>query len=254
MLGPLRVMREGEPIPLTSGRQRALLANLLIAAGSTVATDQLIEAVWGDDLPANPPNTLQHGIAQLRKLLEPGRARGEPARLLRSEAAGYRLDLEGHDVDAMDFEVRLAAGRVLLDGGSGAMAGDALRAALELWRGNAYADFAYDDFARAEAERLEELRIQAREALADATVTAHGPEAAVADLESLVVEFPYREALWARLMTALYQSGRQAEALRVYRRAATRWGKAWASRRRWSCANSKSRFCFRIRLCRFPAG
>ena len=224
MLGPLRVTREGEPIPLTSGRQRALLGTLLIAGGRTVPAERLIEAVWGDDLPSNPANTLQHGIAQLRKLLEPGRRRGEPPQLIRSEAAGYRLDLEGHELDAVDFESQLAAGRVLLDDGAGVAAAGVLRAALELWSGSAYEDFAYDDFARAEADRLEELRIQAREALVDATAAAHGPEASVADLEALVAEFPYREALWAKLMTALYQSGRQAEALRVYRRASDTLG------------------------------
>ena len=91
-----------------------------------------------------------------------------------------------------------------------------LSAALAVWRGPAYADFAYADFARAESERLDELRIQCRELLVDARSAATGPESVIADLEGLVVEYPYREGLWSRLMRVLYQTGRQAEALRVY--------------------------------------
>ena len=63
VLGSLRIRRDQETISLTSGRQRALLANLLIASGETVSADRLIEAVWGDDLPSDPTNTLQHGVA-----------------------------------------------------------------------------------------------------------------------------------------------------------------------------------------------
>jgi predicted ATPase len=224
VLGPLRVLRGGEPIPLTSGRQRALLANLLIADGDTVAADRLIEDVWGDDLPTNPANTLQHGIAQLRKLLEPDRTRNDPPQVLRSEAAGYRLDLGGQETDVAEFQELVEAGRRLLDQGDGAASVAAIRTALALWRGGAYADFAYADFAQAEAERLEELRIQSRELLVDALMSAEGPSTVIADLEGLVVEYPYREGLWARLMTSLYQSGRQAEALRVYRQASSALG------------------------------
>ena len=106
VLGPLRVQRDDETIPLTSGRQRALLANLLIAAGDAVPADRLIDAVWGDALPSNPANTLQHGVAQLRKLLEPGRTRSDPPQVLISEGAGYRLDLDGHAADMDEFSVR----------------------------------------------------------------------------------------------------------------------------------------------------
>lgn len=219
VLGPLRVQRDDETIPLTSGRQRALLANLLIAAGNVVPTDRLIDAIWGDALPANPANTLQHGVAQLRKLLEPGRSRSDPPRVIISEGAGYRLDLNGHTADMEQFQAALDSGREALEGGEARRAVDILTAALAVWRGPAYADFTYADFARAESERLDELRIQGRELLVDARSVAGGPASVVADLEGLVVEYPYREGLWSRLMQALYQTGRQAEALRVYAQA-----------------------------------
>ncbi len=219
VLGPLRIEREGEPVSVTSGRQRALLANLLIAGDEVVSAERLIEAVWGDDLPSNPANTLQHGVAQLRKLLEPERSRSNPARVLVSEGAGYRLNLDDHSTDMTEFQTAVDRGRDLLEQSQPGEATDGLTAAMALWRGPAYSDFAYADFARAESERLNELRIQCRELLIDATAAADGPETVIPTLEGLVVEFPYREGLWSRLMKSLYQTGRQAEALRVYREA-----------------------------------
>ena len=216
VLGSLRIRRDQETISLTSGRQRALLANLLIASGETVSADRLIEAVWGDDLPSDPTNTLQHGVAQLRKVLEPGRARGEAPSVLISDGAGYRLATRNHPVDADEFTNEVERGRRLLDGGDPSGAIDVLETAENAWRGPAYADFAYDEFARAESERLHELRIQSRELLIDARSAAVGPASVVADLEALVIENPYREGLWRRLMTSLYQTGRQTEALRVF--------------------------------------
>lgn len=220
----MRVVREGELLPLTSGRQQALLVNLLIARGETVPADRLIEAVWGDDLPSNPTNTLQHGVAQLRKLLEPGRSRNQSPRVLVSEGSGYRLDMSGHTFDVEEFEEGVAAARRLLSGPGEAAAAERLGDVLNLWRGAAFAGFEYRDFATGEAERLEELRIQARELLLDATAATDGPAAVIADLEALVSEHPYREALWSRLMKALYQEGRQAEALRVFKRASEALG------------------------------
>ena len=224
VLGPLRIQDDGALVPLTSGRQRALFASLLIAGGETVAADRLIEDVWGEDLPSDPANTLQHGVAQLRKLLEPGRKRGDSPTVLISEGTGYRLDLEGHSLDTADFEEHFERGRSLLDDGVAEAASEQFTRALALWRGPAYGDFAYSDFARAESERLEELRVQCRELLVDALGAAKGPDSVIADLEGLIVEFPYREGLWARLMRALYQAGRQADALRVYGRASRALG------------------------------
>ena len=73
VLGPLQMTRDGDVVALTSRRQVALLANLLIAKGKAVTAESLIEAVWGHDLPSDPANTLQHAISQLRKLVEPER-------------------------------------------------------------------------------------------------------------------------------------------------------------------------------------
>lgn len=219
VLGPLEVIDDhGRPLAIAGGRQRTLLARLLVAGGETVPAERLIEAVWGDALPADPSNTLQQAIAQLRRAIEPDRERRAPARLLVREGGGYRLDLDGHHLDAARFTAELAEGRAYLAQGDPA-ATDALGAAIECWRGPAYADVAYGDFARPEIERLEEARVETRELLTDAVAARDGSAAVVADLESLVAEHPGREGAWARLMTALYRSGRQGDALEAYQRA-----------------------------------
>ena len=221
VLGPLQIEHDGKLLSLTSGRQRAVLAVLLIAGGRTVSADRLIDAVWGSELPSNPTNTLQHGIAQIRKVLEPGRNRGQEPRLLISTEAGYRLDLDDHKLDADELERGVTEAQRLLDGGRATEALEMGQEAIGLWRGPAYGEFIDRDFARAEHDRLTELWVDGRQGVIDARLAALGPETVVADLESLVVEYPYREGLWARLMKALYQGGRQADALRTYRRAAT---------------------------------
>ena len=220
VLGPLRLERDGAPVALTSGKQRALLASLLIAAGETVSSDRLIQDVWGDDALTDARNTLQHGVAQLRKVLEPGRGRSDSPTLLISSGSGYRVALAEHGVDAAEFEAGVEEARALLETARPEPAALALDAALALWRGQAYEDFSYAGFARSEQERLAELRVNARELAVDARQAVQGPDAVISDLESLVVEHPYREGLRARLMKALYQAGRQAEALQVYRDAA----------------------------------
>lgn len=224
VLGPVRVLRDGEVLPLTSGRQQALLANLLIARGENVSADRIIDAVWGDGMPANPANTLQHAVAQVRKLLEPGRTRSQRPTVLISEGGGYRLATEGHEYDVAELEESVEAGRRLLGGGSTEESAKRLQAALDLWRGPAFSGFEYTDFAGGEVERLGELRIQAQELLLDAQSSTTGPASVIGELESLVADNPYREGLWARLMRALYQEGRQAEALRVYQRASRALG------------------------------
>ncbi len=222
ILGPLRVEADGAEVEVAGGRARSVLAVLLVAGGRAVGTDRLIDQVWGEDLPANPANTLQHAVAQIRKVLEPGRARNEPPRILRSTDDGYRLALEDHDVDAARFERLVTDAALALDDDRPAQALAAANEALDLWRGPALAGF--DDVPVVEAERvrLEERRLDAHLLALDARSAAQGPGSVVADLESLVVAHPRREGLWARLMTALYQVDRQADALRTYQRAADR--------------------------------
>lgn len=159
---------------------------------------------------------LQGYVSHLRKTLEPGRLRGENE-LLVSRPPGYALQIGPEQLDSARFERLTGEGRDLLDHGDPAAAAERLRTALGLWRGPALADLAYEPFARADVDRLEELRLAAVEDRLDAELQLGRHDAVVGELRELVDLQPLRERLRAQLMAALYRCGRQAEALAVYR-------------------------------------
>jgi predicted ATPase/DNA-binding SARP family transcriptional activator len=210
LLGPLMVHREGVELQLGGPKQRALLAILLLEANHAVSADRLIDALWGDHPPDTAKNTLQVYISQLRKLLPEG--------ALETVPFGYRFAVTSEALDLARFEELAEQGRAALAVGDAATAAQALGAALALWRGPALADVAFEEFAQADAARLEELRLAVLEDRieADLALGRHAP--LVAELERLISENPFRERLRAQLMLALYRSGRQAEALAVYQR------------------------------------
>ena len=174
-----------------------------------VSRDRLIGELWGERSPGTAEHSLDHQVSRLRKLLG-------ATDVLVTKAGGYVLNVEPEQIDASRFEHLLAEGRRANAAGNPAAGAETLRAALGLWRGAPLADLAYEDFARNEIERLEELRITAREELIDAELALGQHQALVAELESLTAAHPLRERLRAQQMLALYRSGRQAEALRVY--------------------------------------
>lgn len=208
ILGPLEVLDGDQRIPLRGARQRQLLAVLVLRRGEVVSADALIDAIWGDAPSKSPANALQAQVSQLRRTL----GAGAP---IVTRGPGYLLDAAADDVDAVRFERLLTRARRLLDDGdpgAAAVAGEAL----SLWRGEALADAGDSDPVRAEAARLEELRLTALELRIDAELARGTHLALVGELEILTTEHPLREHLWAQLMLALYRSGRQAEALRAF--------------------------------------
>jgi DNA-binding SARP family transcriptional activator len=208
VLGPLEVLRAGEPVDLGSAKQRALLAVLLTHANEVVPIDRLIDDLWGETPPESAPNALQVYVSGLRKVLERDR--------LVTRRPGYMLEVGIDELDALQFEQWAAQGRAALETGDPAAALHHLAAALSLWRGPALADFAYEPFAAADAARLEELRISAIEDRVDADLALGRHREVVGTLDGLVTEHPLRERLSGQRMLALYRSGRQAEALRAY--------------------------------------
>src|SRR5215211_1752854 len=198
LLGPLEVVADGSRIELRRRKQRALLALLALRAGEVVSTDRLVDDLWGETPPRAAIGSLQNLVSELRKLLG--------THLLVTRAPGYVLQLDRQFVDAHRFE-RAVRG------------GEGLREALALWRGPALADLANEPFAQSEIQRLEELKTTAREELFEAELKRGAHAQLVADLETFVVEHPLRERPRGQLMLALYRSGRQADALEVYRRA-----------------------------------
>jgi DNA-binding SARP family transcriptional activator/glutamine cyclotransferase len=204
ILGPLEV-RDGErEVALRGGQQRKLLAILLLHAGEVVSNDRLIDELWHGEPPDTAAKALQGHVSSLRKQL------GQ--KTVETVGSGYRLTVIGEDIDAQRFEDLLADARSLERGPAAAK----LREALELWRGPALADFAYDDFARNEIDRLEQLHLAGIERRIDLELALGHHDDLVPELETLVRTHPLRERLRGHLMVALYRSGRQAEALDVY--------------------------------------
>src|SRR4051794_39262229 len=212
VLGPLEVHRGGEPLALGPAKQRALLAILLVHANQVVSSDRLIEELWPEP-PETAANALQVYVHKLRKSLNPERPRGAPNQLLITRAPGYMLRVEPDELDAHRFERLLGDGKAAAKAPDPATASATLRRALEVWRGPALADFAYDPFAQAEIARLEELRLEALEDRIEADLALGGAADLVGELETLISNNPLRERLPGQLMLALYRAGRQADAL-----------------------------------------
>ncbi|MBT3152864.1 AfsR/SARP family transcriptional regulator [Streptomyces sp. CHD11] len=204
----------GRELPLRGPRHRAVLARLVVAHRRVVPVARLVEDLW-DEPPQRAVGALRTFVGGLRKALEPDRPPRTPSRLLVTEGPGYALRATPEEVDAWRFEQEAGVpgdadpARVL----------SVLSAALELWRGPAFADFGDERWLRAERARLTELRLHAVERRAEARIALGTPAEAVPDLDAHVTEHPWREQAWRLLALALYRSGRQADALAVLRRA-----------------------------------
>jgi len=211
VLGPLEVETDdGRSIEIGGGRQRAVLAVLLLRAGEVVSKESLITSIWGETPPKAAVTALQNAIVALRRALGPD--------LLRTKAPGYVLEVNGGSFDLREFEQlrRQAAGREAPE------RANLLRQALDLWRGPPLAEFAYEPF-RDDIRYLEELRLLAREEWFDAELEAGRDAELVPQLETLVAEHWSRERLVEQLMQALCRAGRQADALAVYQAAYRRF-------------------------------
>jgi DNA-binding SARP family transcriptional activator len=219
VLGPLEASRGGEPVHLGGGKQRALLAILLLNANEVVSSDRLIDELWGEAAPETAGKALQVHVSQLRKALEPKRGAGDPGRVLITKPPGYMLALEPDQLDLTRFDRLAGEGRQALASGERQRAAALLRDALSLWRGRALADLAFEPFAQPEIARLEELHVAALEDRFQADLGCGRHAEIVAELEGLVASEPLRERPRGQLMVALYRSGRQAEALDAYRQA-----------------------------------
>ncbi|MFJ4585513.1 AfsR/SARP family transcriptional regulator [Streptomyces echinatus] len=213
VLGPLAVWdASGDPVKVPEAKVRALLAALLVQEGRVSSADRLVDELWGDEPPGNPVNALQAKVSQLRRAI--GRDR------VVRQGAGYRLVLAADDgcgdtgdVDASRFLALVADARAVTDPEERAAR---LAAALGLWRGPAYADFADEEFARAAAYRLDEQRLAVLEEHAEARLEAGDDPLLTGELADLVARHPLRERLRAVQLRALYRAGRQSEALASY--------------------------------------
>jgi YVTN family beta-propeller protein len=214
LLGPLEVTDGNRAIPLGEGRQRSVLVFLLLRRNEAVASDLLVDALWGEAPPPTAAKVLQNYVRQLRRAL--GDREGQR---LQTRGHAYALRVEDGELDLDRFEELVREGGEALERGPPADAAARLREALALWRGSALADVAYEPFAQGEIARLEERRTVALERRIDADLALGRHADLVAELEGLVAEQPLRERLHGQLMIALYRCGRQADALEAYQRA-----------------------------------
>jgi predicted ATPase/DNA-binding SARP family transcriptional activator len=212
MLGPLEVRTDvdpGEIVEVPGARLRALLIMLALHPGQPVPASQLIDGLWPEEMPAAAANALQALVSRLRRAL--------PEPVIESRPPGYQLKIDPRSTDIVRFENLAAAGRAQLREDP-ALAGQTLRQALALWRGPALTDVAETDFGQAAIARLDELRLTAIEHRIDADLRTGNTSSLVAELEGLVVAYPMREPLAARLMRALHAAERRSAALEVYER------------------------------------
>lgn len=214
VLGTLDVVTDrGQRVALSSPKVRRLLAALLLDAGAVVSADRLADAIWGDEPPANTVGALHNLVSRLRTLL---RSAGPGGCEVLTRAPGYVLELGTTELDAAQFEHRARGARDIMDRDP-RRAAEMLDVALGLWRGDAYAEFVDDVSARAEAARLDELRVVAQEDRIAAALAVGRPDEAVVLAERLTAAHPLRERPHAQLMRAMYRTGRHADALAVYR-------------------------------------
>jgi YVTN family beta-propeller protein len=213
VLGPLRLLRDGIPVSVGGGQQRAVLAFLIAERERAVSVGEIADALWGERPPAGYSTTIQTYIFHLREVLEPERAKGIPPAVLVTEPGGYRLNIDPGAVDAAEFERLIESGERFVAGGMPAEGAADLRRALSLWQGAVLADLAGYDFVARIAGRLDERRLQALESRIDAELALGHHASMIGELKSLAQLHPLREHLQAQWILALYRAGRQADAL-----------------------------------------
>ncbi|MEU6278705.1 BTAD domain-containing putative transcriptional regulator [Streptomyces sp. NPDC047028] len=216
ILGALQIRTESGPAEISGDLQRTLVQTLLVSEGQPVSGESLVEEMWGAAMPDNQANALQAHVSRLRRklrALEPGRA---PSRVT-IHPSGYRLTVAEGELDAAEFirSVRLAETAAPVDATNTARL---LGAALALWRGPVFGGFPGGPLCELAGARYEEYRMRAMELRFDAELRLGHHAAVLAELTEAHTNHPLRERFCEQLMIALYCSGRQADALDVFRR------------------------------------
>ena len=210
ILGPIEVVADDGPRQLGGPRQRSTLALLLLNTNRVVSIDELADALYAGRPPVTAVTQVHKQIAELRGVLGP--------EAIRTQGSGYLINMARTQFDLARFEGLLADAAEAMSRTDAARAATLLEDALALWRGEALGDLRNEEFFVAQARRLEELRLTAQERLAEAELALGRHAKVAAELERLVAAHPLHESLRALQMVALYRSGRQAEALEVFRR------------------------------------
>jgi DNA-binding SARP family transcriptional activator len=214
LLGDLRVVVAGREVPMSSRRQRALLALLASSPNRVVPTERLVDQLWDGAPPPGALVTLRSYISHIRRAI----SAGGPSELRLSTAdAGYRLEVDEDLIDVVRFRRHVAAGHRMLRGGDAHGAIAEFEAALGLWRGEPLVDLVDHEATVPQVVELAELRAGAVEGRLEALVEVGRHVEAIPALESLISDSPLRESPYELLMLALHRAGRSAEALELHR-------------------------------------
>jgi predicted ATPase/DNA-binding SARP family transcriptional activator/class 3 adenylate cyclase len=215
LLGPLEVVGANGPASLGGAKERAVFAMLALHVNQVVSEDRMVDALWKDSPPRTATKTFRSYVSRLRRAVaEAGADKAE----IETVPGGYRLLLEPDELDVARVEQLLDEARAAVAQGDPTWAAVVLAEAARTWRGQPLGDLADEHWAIADANRLAELRLVILEERVDAELACGRHSSLVAELESLCTTYPLRERFWAQHIVALYRSGRQAEALRVYQR------------------------------------
>jgi DNA-binding SARP family transcriptional activator len=211
LLGPLLVTDGDRRLAITAGRQRTLLAALLLGAGRVVAVADLADVVWDGQPPKGARSALHTAVQRLRTTL--GQAGRE---LIRTDPPGYLMQVGPEELDVLRFGQLIGQSQAAAAAGDWPLAASELRAALGLWRGAALEDVPSEALCRREVPHLDEQRLAALVGRIDADLRLGRHDQLVPELRQLTAAEPLQERFYAQLMLALYQSGRQADALTAY--------------------------------------
>jgi YVTN family beta-propeller protein len=209
LLGLLEVVTADGPVQIVRGRESALLALLLLHRNEPLSSDRIVEELWGEAASQHAAQSVRIYISRLRKSVGAGR--------IETTGGGYLIRTAEDELDAATFERLAAAGAAALSDGEAERTASLLGEALGLWRGDALAEFRFDSFAQQAIRRLEALRTGARADLVDALLALGRARDVVPELEALIEQSPLSERPRGQLMRALYLSGRQADALALFR-------------------------------------
>jgi DNA-binding SARP family transcriptional activator len=216
ILGPLRVISGDGEFRLSARKMEILLVTLLIRTDQVVSAGQLLTELWDEDPPRRADAGLHVYISQLRKFLAGIRQSKD---VIMTRSPGYLLRLGPDELDLRLFHDAMRLGREQLKAGSAAEASGTLESALALYRGPVLGGIQSGPIVASFAAWIEESRLECLEMLIEANLALNRHREVVSTLYSLIAEHPLREAFYQLLMLALYRSGRQADALRVYHRA-----------------------------------
>ncbi|MGV9414258.1 BTAD domain-containing putative transcriptional regulator [Nocardia sp. NPDC003693] len=219
VLGPVQVLVGGRPVLVGGPKPRALLAALTVNRRRAVSSQALANYVWNDDPPDSYQASLQVFVSNIRKTLR--NAGVDSVAVLRTEASGYRLEIPDEDCDLGRFESMHRAGKEAAALGDHAGAARLYASALQEWSGRALDDLSGLSFAGDFATAMNEERLLVASARIDAEIACGNARSVIGELVSMTNAHPLREPLWAQLITALYLSDRQADALEACRRVRT---------------------------------